>query len=89
MGSVDGTGFEYRYDTKNHLTQAANSEGVRYRFTYNDKGQPIRMTADGGKHLGAVIPGRVYYIREKVSGNYLDVKGGEANNAVTAQLYTF
>ena len=44
------------------------------------------MTADGGKHLGAVIPGRVYYIREKVSGNYLDVKGGEANNAVTAQL---
>lgn len=89
MGSVDGTGFEYRYDTKNHLTQAANSEGVCYRFTYNDKGQPIRMTADGGKHLGAVIPGRVYYIREKVSGNYLDVKGGEANNAVTAQLYTF
>lgn len=89
MGSVDGTGFEYRYDTKNHLTQAANSEGVRYRFTYNDKGQPIRMTADGGKYLGAVIPGRVYYIREKVSGNYLDVKGGEANNAVTAQLYTF
>ena len=72
-----------------HLSQAANSEGVRYRFTYNDKGQPIRMTADGGKHLGAVIPGRVYYIREKVSGNYLDVKGGEANNAVTAQLYTF
>ena len=47
------------------------------------------MTADGGKYLGAVIPGRVYYIREKVSGNYLDVKGGEANNAVTAQLYTF
>ena len=46
MGSVDGTGFEYRYDTKNHLTQAANSEGVRYRFTYNDKGQPIRMTAE-------------------------------------------
>lgn len=89
MGSIDGTGFEYRYDMKNHLTQAANSEGVRYRFTYNDKGQPIRMTADGGKHLGAVIPGRVYYIREKVSGNYLDVKGGEANNAVTAQLYTF
>lgn len=89
LGSIDGTGFEYRYDTKNHLTQAANSEGVRYRFTYNDKGQPIRMTADGGKHLGAVIPGRVYYIREKVSGNYLDVKGGEANNAVTAQLYTF
>lgn len=89
MGSIDGTGFEYRYDTKNHLTQAANSEGVRYRFTYNDKGQPIQMTADGGKHLGAVIPGRVYYIREKVSGNYLDVKGGEANNAVTAQLYTF
>ena len=72
-----------------HLSQAANSEGVRYRFTYNDKGQSIRMTADGGKHLGAVIPGRVYYIREKVSGNYLDVKGGEANNAVTAQLYTF
>ncbi len=40
--------------------------------------------ASWGSHTG-----RVYYIREKVSGNYLDVKGREANNAVTAQLYTF
>lgn len=89
LGSIDGTGFEYRYDTKNHLTQAANSEGVRYRFTYNDKGQPIRMTADGGKYLGAVIPGRVYYIREKISGNYLDVRNSETANGTVVQLCTF
>ena len=38
------------------------------------------MTADGGKHLGAVIPGRVYYIREKISGNYLDVRNSETAN---------
>lgn len=89
LGSIDGTGFEYRYDTKNHLTQAANSEGVRYRFTYNDKGQPIQMTADGGKYLGAVIPGRVYYIREKISGNYLDVRNSETANGTVVQLCTF
>ena len=80
MGSIDGTGFEYRYDTKNHLTQAANSEGVRYRFTYNDKGHRSEMTADGGKHLGASYRQSVLYLRENVSGNYLDGKGGEANN---------
>lgn len=63
MGDVDGTGFEYGYDTKNHLTRANNSEGVRYSFTYNDKGQPETMTVEGGKHLGALTPGRIYYFQ--------------------------
>ena len=47
------------------------------------------MTADGGKYLGAVIPGRVYYIREKISGNYLDVRNSETANGTVVQLCTF
>ena len=89
MGNVDGTSFESAFDTKNHLTTAKNSEGVRYSFTYDDKGNPIGMMADGGKNLSAVTPGRVYYIREKFSGNYLDVRGGGNQSGTMIQLFPF
>ncbi len=89
MGNLDGTSFEYGYDEKNHLVRAANSEGVRYAFDYNTKGQPIKMTVEGGKHLKTVTPGRTYYIREKVSGKYLDVKGAAVQNNTIIQLYQY
>ena len=73
MGNVDGTQFDYGYDTKEHLVRAGNSEGVRYLFTYDGKGQPLSMRAEGGSHLDAVTPGRLYYVRDKNSGNYLSV----------------
>lgn len=89
MGNIDGTSFEYGYDSKNHLVRAANSEGIRYAFDYDAKGQPVMMTAEGGKHLGAVTLGRVYYIRDKYSGNYLNVKGSDIKNGTVVQLNSF
>ncbi|MBO5460310.1 MAG: RICIN domain-containing protein [Ruminococcus sp.] len=89
MGKIDGTEFEYGYDSKGHLTRAASSEKVRYTFEYDEKGQPIAMRAEGGKHLGAAVPGRVYYIREKYSGNYLSVKNGASANGTAVQLDAF
>ena len=89
MGNIDGTAFEYGYDAKNHLTRAVNSEGIRYQFGYDAKGLPKSMTVEGGKHFGAVTPGRTYYIREKYSGNYLDVRNGVAENGTAVQLAMF
>lgn len=73
MGNIDGTAFDYGYDTKKHLVNASNSEGVRYRFTYDEKGMPTGMTVEGGKHLASVTPGRIYYIRDQYSGHYMEV----------------
>ena len=74
MGGIEGTAFEYGYDSKKHLTNAANSEGVRYRFTYDEKGQPVGMTVEAGKHLAPVTPGRIYYIRDQYSGHYMEFR---------------
>ena len=87
LGQMDGTAFEYGYDDKNHLTRAVNSEGVRYTLDYNAKGQPTTMRIDSGAPIGTVVPGRVYYLREKVSGNYLDVKGAKAAAGTVLQMY--
>ena len=89
MGNISGTAFEYGYNDKNHLLLASNSEGVRYRFEYDANGQPVSMHAEGGRNLGAVIPGRTYYIREKYSGNYLDVRNGATANYTVIQLKDF
>ncbi|WP_448864565.1 RICIN domain-containing protein [Dorea sp.] len=75
LGGIDGTEFEYCYDSKNHMKKASNSEGVSYMFDYNAKGQPTAMRASGGKNMDAATPGRIYYLREKYSGLYLDVEG--------------
>lgn len=75
LGGIDGTEFEYCYDSKNHMKKASNSEGVSYMFDYNAKGQPTAMRASGGKNMDAATPGRIYCLREKYSGLYLDVEG--------------
>lgn len=89
MGSVDGTAFDYGYDDKKHLVRAAGAEGVRYSFDYDPKGQPVGMRIEGGKTLGSVTTGRIYYVREKYSGNYLDVKGNKSDDGTIIQLYPF
>lgn len=89
MGNVDGTSFESAYDGKGHLKTAKSSEGVRYTFDYDAKGNPTGMTVEGGRQLNAVTPGRTYYVREKVSGHYLDLRDGNTQPGTIAQLYEF
>ncbi|MCI7448603.1 MAG: RICIN domain-containing protein [Blautia sp.] len=88
MGNIDGTAFDYGYDTKKHLVNASNSEGVRYRFTYDEKGMPTGMTVEGGKHLASVTPGRIYYIRDQYSGHYMEVQGQSTPPAVQLHAFT-
>lgn len=47
LGGIDGTEFEYGYNSKNHMKKASNSEGVSYMFDYNAKGQPTAMRSEG------------------------------------------
>ena len=79
LGEIDGTAFEYGYDDKNHLKLAANSEGVRYSFEYNTKRVPVTEITDG----------ELYYLREKSSGNYMDVRDGRTSSWTTVQLFAF
>lgn len=89
MGNIDGTSFESAYDAKNHVTIAKNTEGVRYTFTYGAKGNPHSSTAQGGRYLNAVTAGRTYYIREKTSGNYMEVKNASTSSQAIVQLNDF
>ena len=90
LGGIDGTEFEYGYNSKNHMKKASNSEGVSYMFDYNAKGQPTAMRSEGGKHMGAAIAGKAYYLREKYSGLYLDVDSQkvEIRRSVILQEYS-
>ena len=70
-----GTSFEYSYDfdKKSNLLSARNSEGVKTLFQYDQYGNPVRATVQHDITSTAVTDGRVYYIRNKGSGKYLDV----------------
>ena len=79
MGSIDGTAFEYGYDSKDHLVRAANAEGVRYSFHYQKKHSQVSELESG----------KVYYLREKSSGNYMDVRNGFTEMRTLVQLFGF
>ena len=89
MTDMTGTSFEYGYDEKQNLKRAASSEQVVYQFAYDEKGNPIKTQAYGEFRRGAVIPGRTYYIREKVSGKYLEIPAGSNAAGTATQLNSF
>ena len=86
MMDVTGSSFEYGYDDKKNLKRGSSAERVVYQFEYNNCGSPTRTVAYGDRFHGAVTPGKNYYIREKVSGKYLDVTNGQTT---AVQLYEF
>ena len=89
MSDITGTSFEYGYDEKQNLKRAASSEQVVYQFQYDAYGNPVRTTTYGEERRGAVVPDREYYIREKVSGKYLEVPGSSTTAGTAVQLKTF
>ena len=70
---------------------ASDSHGGQswYLEKVADEGQPVHMRVEGGRHLGAVTSERIYYIREKISGNYLDVQNGGTDSGTVIQLFPF
>ena len=82
-----GTSFEYSYDfnKKSNLLSARNSEGVKTLFQYDQYGNPVRATVQHDITSTAVTDGRVYYIRNKGSGKYLDVTGSHGSGGTLIQ----
>ncbi len=89
MSDITGTSFEYGYDEKQNLKRAASSEQVVYQFEHDFTGNPIQTRAYGERRHGAVICGRSYYIREKVSGKYLEVPGNSQTAGTAVKLASF
>jgi RHS repeat-associated protein len=89
MSEIDGTSFEYAYNDKQHIDAAKSSEGIRYQFGYDGTGSPNALNVQGGKRNCAVSAGKTYYIREKMSGNYLTVKDGGTGNETPVVLQEF
>ncbi|MCI5699953.1 MAG: RICIN domain-containing protein, partial [Lachnospiraceae bacterium] len=89
MVDMAGNSFEYGYDDKKNLIMAQNSEGVRCRFQYDGNGNPQYATVQSNGRLGAVTPGRVYYIRERVSGKYLGAKENGTADGTNCVLNTY
>lgn len=73
-----------------HITVSDSHGGQSwYLEKVADEGQPVHMRVEGGRHLGAVTSERIYYIREKISGNYLDVQNGGTDSGSVIQLFPF
>lgn len=89
MSDITGTAFEYGYDEKQNLKRAASSEQVIYQFQYDTYGNPVQTTAYGERRRRALVVGRCYYIREKVSGKYLEVPGSSTSAGTAVQLNAF
>ena len=89
MVNPDGSAFEYANDSKNNLKLARNAQGVVTRFKHDAVGNPIESKMEHTRNSGSVVPGRVYFIRQKTSGKYLDVSGGTDTNNTNVWQYTY
>jgi len=89
MMDITGASFDYGYDYKQRLKSAASSEEITYRFEYSVNGNPLRTIANAERKHPAVTPGRSYYIREKVSGKYLNAAGNGTASGTAMQLQEF
>ena len=88
LGAQDGSSYEIGYTTSRQPRFAKSAEGQRSFFWYNDKGQPTTLSIEADRNSTAVTAGRVYYLRQKKTGKYMDACSDEsANNNV--QQYTF
>ena len=76
MGGIEGTAFEYGYDSKKTSDKCGKIQKVYDTALHMmKKGQPVGMTVEAGKHLAPVTPGRIYYIRDQYSGHYMEIQG--------------
>ena len=86
LTELTGISYEYGYDNRQNLKRAVSSEQIVYQFEYDEKGNPIRSLAYGEPRHGSVTSGRTYYIREKVSGKYLEVPGSSTTAGTAVKL---
>ena len=70
----EGSFYEYYYDSHNNMTLSRSSEGVQYKVDYDSTGNPVATTISSNLNTASLSEGKVYYIRNKLSGKYIDVE---------------
>lgn len=85
----DGTSFDYAYTSTNDLESGKSSEGVQYNYLYDNNGNATSVKAQGSDEFTALTPGKVYYLRLKTLGQYMDVDGGLNEDGRNVQIYGF
>lgn len=82
--------YEYDYAIKNRLLSATNNSKINYSFEYDKFGNPTGTKIENKDKVSTdVNVGKVYYIRAKSSGMYLDVLDSKTTNGTWVQQYTF
>ena len=76
-----GTSYSYKYDDKNNLTNATSNTGTNYSVSYDANGNATHTTITAQNETIDIKDGETYYIRNKNSGFYLSVEGGECIRA--------
>ncbi len=68
--------YSYGYDNKN-LNTAVSTDGQRYSFTYDSKGNVLTSKIEADKPATAIEDGKYYVIRNAESGNVMDNNSGK------------
>lgn len=63
--------YSYAYNEAD-LSEAVSTDGQRYSFTYDDKGNVLTSKVEADKYVTSVKAGGKYIIRNAESGNVLD-----------------
>lgn len=76
-----GTKYTYKYDDEKNLVNASSNVGIDYNIAYDNYGNATQTTIVSGGDSEIDQYGGVYYIKNKSSGQYLTVSGGECVRA--------
>ena len=69
-----GTCYEYFYDSKKNLILSKSSEGLQCEFKYDSHGNAV-SSVTYASNASSLNVGESYYIRNKLSGKYIDLSG--------------
>ena len=73
MLNPSGSEYFYSYENDtNNLNDAVSTDGQRYSFTYDDKGNVLTSKIEADKPAQTIEVGKHYVIRNAESGNVLD-----------------
>ncbi|MFR7957907.1 MAG: RICIN domain-containing protein, partial [[Clostridium] leptum] len=89
MVDVSGNHFGYYYDSKENLTDARNSDGINYIFSYDSHGLPIASDMHRDSHHARIINGDDVRLRNGHSGKYMEIKGAIDADSTVVQQYPF
>ncbi len=76
-----GTKYTYKYDDEKNVVNASSNVGIDYNIAYDNYGNATQTTIVPGGDSEIDQYGGVYYIKNKSSGQYLTVSGGECVRA--------